>query len=83
MNDSSAELIQINQESLKTLIRGITYFQEEFSLILAVCNYRTLREQIVQQLREQCPVQMRELVLEKSVQTLYTRDCRRTGCRTA
>jgi WD40 repeat protein/tetratricopeptide (TPR) repeat protein len=73
MNDSSAELIQTNQESLKTLIRGITYFQEEFSLILAVCNYRTLREQIVQQLREQCPVQMRELVLEKSVQTLYTR----------
>jgi len=73
MNDSSPELIQINQESLKTLIRGITCFQEEFSLILAVCNYRTLREQIVQQLRKQCPVQMRELVLEKSVQTLYTR----------
>ncbi|MEG4200279.1 nSTAND1 domain-containing NTPase, partial [Microcoleus sp. Pol12A5] len=73
MNDSSPELIQINQESLKTLIRGITCFQEEFSLILAVCNYRTLREQVVQQLREQCPVQMRELVLEKSVQTLYTR----------
>jgi hypothetical protein len=73
MNDSSPELIQINQESLKTLIRGITCFQEEFSLILAACNYRTLREQIVQQLRKQCPVQMRELVLEKSVQTLYTR----------
>jgi len=79
MNDSSAELIQINQESLKTLIRGITYFQEEFSLILAVCNYRTLREQIVQQLREQCPVQMRELVLEKSVQTLYTRIAEELG----
>ena len=47
MNDSSAELIQINQESLQTLIRGITCFQEEFSLILVVCNYRTLREQIV------------------------------------
>ena len=73
MNDSQAEIIQINQESLKTLIRGITCFQEEFSLILVVCNYRTLREQVVQQLREQCPVQMRELVLEKSVQTLYTR----------
>jgi WD40 repeat protein len=73
MKDSPPELIQINQESLKTLIRGITYFQEEFSLILAVCNYRTLREQIVQQLREQCPVHLRKLVLEKSVQTLYTR----------
>jgi len=79
MNDSSAELIQINQESLKTLIRGITYFQEEFSLILAVCNYRTLREQILQQLREQCPVQIRELVLEKSVQTLYTRIAEELG----
>lgn len=68
-----ADVMLLNEDSLKTLIRGITQFQGEFSLILAVCNYRTLREQIVQKLREQCPVDVSELVLEPSVQTLYTR----------
>lgn len=67
------DVMLLNEDSLKTLIRGITQFQGEFSLILAVCNYRTLRERIVQQLREQCPVDVSELVLEPSVQTLYTR----------
>jgi WD40 repeat protein/tetratricopeptide (TPR) repeat protein len=67
------EAMCINEDSLKTLIRGITQFQGEFSLILAISNYRTLREQIVQQLREQCPIAIRELMLEQSVQTLYTR----------
>ncbi|MEG3880535.1 sugar-binding protein, partial [Microcoleus sp. herbarium7] len=79
MNDLPSELIQINEASLKTLIRGITCFQEEFSLILAVSNYKTLREQIVQQLREECPVRIRELVLEKSAQTLYTRIAEELG----
>ncbi|MEH2031640.1 MAG: hypothetical protein V7K67_18595 [Nostoc sp.] len=65
--------MQINEDSLKTLIRGITQFQGEFSLILAVSNYRVLRDQIVQQLREQCSIETRELILEQSVQTLYTR----------
>ncbi len=65
-----ADVMLLNEDSLKSLIRGITRFQGEFSLILAVCNYRTLREQIVQQLREQCPVEVRELALEPSVQTL-------------
>ncbi len=67
------EVMWINEDSLKTLIRGITRFQGEFSLILAISNYRTLRDQIVQQLREQCPIAIRELMLEQSVQTLYTR----------
>ncbi len=74
-----ADVMLLNEDSLKTLIRGITRFQREFSLILAVCNYRTLRERIVQQLREQCPVEVSELVLEPSVQTLYTRIAEELG----
>lgn len=67
------EVMQINEDSLKTLIRGITQFQGEFSLILAVSNYRVLRDKIVQQVRDRCPIEIRELILEQSVQTLYTR----------
>ncbi|MDJ0531961.1 MAG: tetratricopeptide repeat protein [Xenococcaceae cyanobacterium MO_207.B15] len=74
----------INEESLKTLIRGITRFPEEFSLILAHCNYSGLRERIAQQLREQCTieqctVEIRDLVLDKSVQTLYTTIAKELG----
>ena len=61
-----------NQNSLKTLLRAITRSEGAFSLILARCNQSALREQIVQQLQEQCTVQIRELVLEQSVKTLYT-----------
>ena len=70
---------EINEESLKTLIRGITKFPGEFSLILARCNYADLRKRIVQQLREQCTVEIRELVLEPSVQTLYGAIAKRIG----
>ena len=61
-----------NEESLQTLIRAITLSQGEFSLILVRCNYIQLRERIVQQLREECPVKIRDLVLDESVKTLYT-----------
>ncbi len=74
----------INEESLKTLIRGITKFPGEFSLILAHCNYAALQERIAQQLREQCTIEqctieIRELVLEPSVQTLYNTIAKELG----
>ncbi|WP_366513756.1 sugar-binding protein [Moorena sp. SIOASIH] len=61
-----------NQDSLRELIRLITFSQGEFSLILAVGNYGVLRTQIIEQLQEQCSIPIRELVLEQSVKTLYT-----------
>ena len=61
-----------NDESLQTLIRAITLSEGEFSLILVRCNYAHLRERMVEQLREQCPIAIRELALDKSVNTLYT-----------
>jgi WD40 repeat protein/tetratricopeptide (TPR) repeat protein len=66
------EVAAYNEDSLKILIRAITRSQGEFSLILVRCNYVALQEQIVQQLRECCPVKIQELVLEQSVKTLYT-----------
>ncbi len=69
----------INEESLKTLIRVITRFPGEFSLILANCNYAALQDRIAQQLREQCSVEIRELMLEPLVQTLYTTIAKQLG----
>ncbi|HEY9634684.1 MAG TPA: hypothetical protein V6D14_14880 [Coleofasciculaceae cyanobacterium] len=61
-----------NEDSLKTLVRAITRSQGDFSLILARCNCGMQRRRIVKQLRKQCPVEIRELVLERSVKTLYS-----------
>lgn len=66
------EVTTYNERSLRRLIRSITNSQGHFALILVRCNYTHLREQMVQQLREQCPVQVRELYLSASVTTLYT-----------
>src|SRR4028119_120931 len=71
-HDEIEDVAADNEESLQTLIRAITLSQGEFSLILVRCNYIHLRERIVQQLREQCPVKIRDLVLDESVKTLYT-----------
>ncbi|MEW6495422.1 MAG: hypothetical protein AB1589_23320 [Cyanobacteriota bacterium] len=65
-------IIADNEDSLQTLIRAITLSQGEFSPILVRCNYSHLREQIVQQLREQCPIKIHELILDESVKTLYS-----------
>jgi len=72
VGDGNEDVAAENEESLQALIRAITLSQGEFSLILVCCNYAHLREKIVQQLREQCPVIIRDLVLDESVKTLYT-----------
>jgi WD40 repeat protein/tetratricopeptide (TPR) repeat protein len=74
MNNSNQpeNIIVSNERSLKKLVRSITNSQGYFTLILACCNYHSLREQIVQQLKAECQVEIRELHLSKSVKTLYT-----------
>jgi WD40 repeat protein/tetratricopeptide (TPR) repeat protein len=61
-----------NESSLKALVRAITLSQGQFRLILARCNYRALRDRMVQRLRELSTVEIRELVLPESVKSLYT-----------
>ncbi|MBM0744288.1 WD40 repeat domain-containing protein [Phormidium sp. CLA17] len=66
------EEILINDRALNKLIRAITLSQGNFSLILARCNYGSLRDQVVQRLKAQCPIAFHELHLSASTKTLYT-----------
>ena len=61
-----------NDESLRMLARSLTLSQGQFSLILARCNYRSLRQHLMQQLRERCPIEFRERVLDPSAKTIET-----------
>ena len=70
---SQPERISIhNEESIRTLARAITYSQGEFSLILARCNYASLRENMMQKLRQYCTVEIQQLELSLDSKTLYT-----------
>ena len=61
-----------NDHVLTKLAWAINASKGEFLLILARCNYASLREQMVQRLRERCPVPIRVIVLKHTVKTLYT-----------
>ncbi len=61
-----------NEESLRTLSRAITLSEGQFSLILVRCNYQSLQQRVMQQLRERYGVEFREIILKPSTRTLYT-----------
>src|SRR5919202_298668 len=61
-----------NEDSLRTLVRAIALSQEQFSLILARCNYQFLQQRLMQQLRERCSEEFKELVLHPEARILYT-----------
>ncbi|MEB3830713.1 nSTAND1 domain-containing NTPase [Phormidium sp. CCY1219] len=53
------------------LRRAISFSQGQFSLIVVQCNYAPLRDRIKQQLQETLELQMQELSLQTSTNTLY------------
>ncbi|HEY9833374.1 MAG TPA: hypothetical protein V6D26_22670, partial [Stenomitos sp.] len=61
-----------NQQALEELARAIEWDVGEFALILARCNSANLRSHLIQRLRQLCSVEIREIVLDKSVKTLYS-----------
>ncbi|NJL64278.1 MAG: hypothetical protein HC903_23730 [Methylacidiphilales bacterium] len=61
-----------NERSLRKLARSITNSQGNFVLIIARCNYHSLQNEMVQRLKQQCPMEIHELHLSKSVKTLFT-----------
>ncbi|MEQ9367914.1 MAG: AAA family ATPase [Coleofasciculus chthonoplastes F3-SA18-01] len=61
-----------SQKPLRELAWAIAMSEGQFSLILAHCNYLSLRSRSVQQLHEICAVPIRELVLHPSNQLLYS-----------
>ncbi len=68
-----------NESSLQMLIRAIELSEGEFSLILARCNYASLRDRMVKRLRELSPVNIRVITLNDSVTTLYTMIAKELG----
>ncbi|AFY84932.1 WD40 repeat domain-containing protein [Oscillatoria acuminata] len=60
-----------NEQSLKVLHRAISFSQGQFSLILARCNYASLRDRVTANLHNSVSVEIRELHLPTSVRTLY------------
>ncbi|KKD38763.1 hypothetical protein [Limnoraphis robusta] len=61
-----------NIRSLNTLLRVVNHFSDEFSLIFACCNYRSLRQKVMKTLRKKCLVEIQEIILDVETKTLYT-----------
>ncbi|MEL7037630.1 MAG: sugar-binding protein [Cyanobacteria bacterium J06592_8] len=61
-----------NQSSLNTLVRIVNTLSDNFSLILACCNYRNLREKAMRIVRKKCLVNLQEITLDTESKTLYT-----------
>ncbi|MDZ7955914.1 ribosome assembly protein 4, partial [Nostoc sp. DedQUE09] len=58
--------------SLKQLAWAIESSVGQFKLILARCNYASLRDRLISRLREICQVEIRVLAVQQSNRTLYT-----------
>ncbi|HEY9709654.1 MAG TPA: tetratricopeptide repeat protein, partial [Oculatellaceae cyanobacterium] len=73
MTDSSPseDTTVSSDRSLKKLAWAIEASQGEFKLILARCNYGSLRSRLVERLQELCSVEIRVLVLKDSDKILY------------
>ncbi|MHC0064405.1 WD40 domain-containing protein [Nostoc sp. UIC 10890] len=61
-----------NERSLKQLAWAIESSVGQFKLILARCNYASLRDRLISKLREICQVEIRILAVQQSNRTLYT-----------
>lgn len=61
-----------NKRSFQQLERAIQMSQGQFSLILICCNCSSMRRQVVKQLSKRCFIQIQELILHPSVNTLFT-----------
>lgn len=59
-----------NQQAIDLLVRTITHSLGEFSPMLVVCNYANLRKQMVDRLRQQCPVKIQSVSLPKRADRL-------------
>ena len=67
----SEDVLKYNENYLQELIWAIATSQEEFSLILALCNGASLRRRLVQNLQASSDLKIREIVLDKSIKTFF------------
>ncbi|MEH2110591.1 nSTAND1 domain-containing NTPase, partial [Nostoc sp.] len=61
-----------NEKGLQQLAWAIESSVGQFKLILARCNYASLRDRLISRLREICQVEIRVLAVQQSNRTLYT-----------
>ncbi|MEH2261930.1 nSTAND1 domain-containing NTPase, partial [Nostoc sp.] len=61
-----------NDRSLAQLAWAIESSVGQFKLILARCNYGSLRDRLISRLQEICQVEIRVLAVQQSRKTLYT-----------
>ncbi|MEH2129769.1 MAG: ribosome assembly protein 4 [Nostoc sp.] len=61
-----------NEKGLQQLAWAIESSVGQFKLILARCNYVSLRDRLISRLREICQVEIRVLAVQQSNRTLYT-----------
>ncbi|BDI14532.1 hypothetical protein ANSO36C_03340 [Nostoc cf. commune SO-36] len=61
-----------SERSLKQLAWAIESSVGQFKLILARCNYASLRDRLISRLQEICQVEIRVLAVQQSNRTLYT-----------
>ena len=66
------ESIIYNKRSLTRLMRSVTISQGQFSLILACCNYQHFQQRMMMEVKKMLSVELQEIVLSKTVTTLYT-----------
>ncbi|WP_414587502.1 eIF2A-related protein [Scytonema sp. PCC 10023] len=66
------DIAAFNENSLQELNWAIESSGGEFSLILAHCNSASLRQRLTQELQASCRVEIRKIILEQAVTTLYT-----------
>lgn len=69
---SSEDIVASNQHSLKRLERAIAMSENQFSLILVCCNHQPLRRKMVKQLKKLSSIQIQEITIHPSVNTLFT-----------
>ncbi|NET43208.1 hypothetical protein [Okeania sp. SIO2B3] len=72
MSNISKSKVEYNERSLRKLARALTMSEGDFSLILVRCNSPELREQILEKLKQEYPVEYQELALDNSTDTLYS-----------
>ncbi|MEH2205278.1 MAG: ribosome assembly protein 4, partial [Nostoc sp.] len=63
---------ELHLRTLKQLAWAIESSVGQFKLILARCNYGSLRDRLISRLREICQVEVRVLAVQQSNRTLYT-----------
>jgi hypothetical protein len=61
-----------NEDSIQELLWEIAASKSQFSLVLARCDYASLRQQIIQQISERSPGEIAQFSIPESAKRLYS-----------